>query len=168
MGNIKSPIPTMQVMSHQVLTARKRFLAGTAIILICDHKMEPPKLHVNTRTCVGMTTVCFDDVEKGEPHCITRKNAETILAGVLCSSDIRHIIVSCPGGVSRSPAVAAAVLRKLGGDDTSIWMNGRYTPNETVFRTVAEVGDGFPVDFADLAAKQLANLKAWKKKNDLD
>ena len=39
----------------------------------------------------------------------------------------------CDAGESRSPAVAAAVMRYLGMDDMAIWQNPRYHPNMLVF-----------------------------------
>ena len=43
------------------------------------------------------------------------------------------IYCSCDAGESRSPAVAAAVMRYLGMDDMKIWKNLHYHPNMLVF-----------------------------------
>lgn len=46
------------------------------------------------------------------------------------------IVVNCPGGVSRSAAVAAALIRASGGDDGIIWKT-KY-PNAYVYRLVLD------------------------------
>ena len=43
----------------------------------------------------------------------------------------------CDAGESRSPAVAAAVMRFLGLDDMQVWENPHYHPNMLVFETLA-------------------------------
>jgi len=44
---------------------------------------------------------------------------------------IEVIVVHCEAGMSRSPAVAAAITRRLGGDDQSFFKE--YCPNEHVY-----------------------------------
>ena len=43
----------------------------------------------------------------------------------------------CDAGESRSPAVAAAVMRYFGLDDLQIWRNPHYHPNLLVFEMLA-------------------------------
>lgn len=43
----------------------------------------------------------------------------------------------CDAGESRSPAVAAAVMRFLGVDDMEVWENPHYHPNMLVFEMLA-------------------------------
>jgi predicted protein tyrosine phosphatase len=45
--------------------------------------------------------------------------------------------VHCDAGVSRSPAVAAALARVLKGDDAE-YFAGRYRPNTRVYRMLLE------------------------------
>lgn len=49
----------------------------------------------------------------------------------------RRLVVHCDAGLCRSPAVAAAVVRALGGDDEPFFR--RYRPNMRVYRTLLEV-----------------------------
>jgi len=51
--------------------------------------------------------------------------------------DVRRIIVQCDAGLSRSPAVGAALARVLNGDDAEFF-GGRYRPNMRVYRTLLE------------------------------
>ncbi len=44
----------------------------------------------------------------------------------------------CDAGESRSPAVAAAVMRYLGLDDMAVWRNPHYHPNMLVFAILAD------------------------------
>ena len=44
----------------------------------------------------------------------------------------------CDAGESRSPAVAAAVMRHLGMDDAAVWHDPHYHPNMLVFVMLAD------------------------------
>ena len=47
----------------------------------------------------------------------------------------------CNAGESRSPAVAAAVMRYFGLDDLQVWKNPHYHPNMLVFEMLADALD---------------------------
>ena len=47
----------------------------------------------------------------------------------------------CNAGESRSPAVAAAVMRYFGLDDLQVWKNPHYHPNMLVFEMLANALD---------------------------
>lgn len=47
----------------------------------------------------------------------------------------------CDAGESRSPAVAAAVMRCFGMDDMLVWRNPHYHPNMLVFEMMTNVLD---------------------------
>lgn len=51
---------------------------------------------------------------------------------------IHTLYCCCDAGESRSPAVAAAVLRYLGKDDMPIWRDPHYHPNMLVFSMLTE------------------------------
>ena len=53
--------------------------------------------------------------------------------------DVDLIVVHCHSGVSRSPAVAAAVSDALHLDARAFWQ--LYTPNRYVYHTVADAFD---------------------------
>lgn len=46
------------------------------------------------------------------------------------------LIVCCSAGISRSPAVAAGIIRGNGGDDGYIWDDCRYSPNPLCYERV--------------------------------
>lgn len=52
-------------------------------------------------------------------------------------NDVDTLYCCCDAGESRSPAVAAAVMRYLGTDDMPIWHNPHYHPNMLVFEMLA-------------------------------
>ena len=50
----------------------------------------------------------------------------------------KYIIVHCDAGISRSSAVAAAILKYYTGDDSRIFDSRRYSPNMWCYRKVLE------------------------------
>ncbi len=55
--------------------------------------------------------------------------------------DVERIVVHCDAGMSRSPAVAAALSRALTGDDSDFF-GGRYRPNMRVYRLLLDAAVG--------------------------
>ena len=52
---------------------------------------------------------------------------------------VKRIIAACDGGVSRSAAVAAALMLRFGQDDeTALWSNPAYSPNELIYKVLCE------------------------------
>ena len=47
--------------------------------------------------------------------------------------DIKHIIVHCTLGTSRSSAIGCALARYLNGNDTYLWDTGNYLPRKSVY-----------------------------------
>lgn len=80
-------------------------------------------------------TDCNDDVS----GCISTKDALQIKEFVqkyIENDDLDLIIVQCEAGRSRSAGVAAAILKFIWNDDTSIFNNTMYNPNMLCYRTV--------------------------------
>ena len=50
--------------------------------------------------------------------------------------DMKAVIVHCDAGLSRSPALAAALAKKMNGDDDYFFRD--YTPNRHVYRVMTE------------------------------
>lgn len=54
-------------------------------------------------------------------------------------ANVERIIAACDGGVSRSAAVAAALMLRFGQEDeVAIWGNPAYGPNRLVFGVLCE------------------------------
>lgn len=110
-----------------------------AAISIATEAGTWPELHTENR--VGLLRLAFGDVEfAGRDGGITTEDAGQILKFVLRWQDeVDCLLVHCEGGVSRSPAVAAAVFKVLTGQDAD-YLFERYTPNMLVYRTIVECG----------------------------
>jgi len=50
--------------------------------------------------------------------------------------DVGAVVVHCEQGMARSPAVAAALCKAMGGDDRKFWRE--YQPNRFVYRMILE------------------------------
>lgn len=71
------------------------------------------------------------------------------------------LIVHCDGGLSRSPAIAAAIGKTLGGDDEYIF--DRYNPNRFVYgmmmRTAGNRQAQLPIEYGDYHGRHQTEFK---------
>ncbi len=86
-------------------------------------------------------SLMFDDwdKEKGHPEgssLFSKEQAVEIKKFLELYPGIRHIVVNCTMGVSRSAAVAAAISKAYNWDDRVFFT--RFIPNRHVFRTLLE------------------------------
>jgi len=109
-----------------------------AVISISDCDKSSPNLNNNPKN--GIAFQCklhFDDVESGKENCITKKDAEKIIAFVNDIKDKTNLlIVHCEAGISRSAGVASAIMKFLYNDDTPIFNSPMFCPNMTCYRKV--------------------------------
>lgn len=87
----------------------------------------------------GVLRLSFADIEEPEKDTFLvlfdEAHARAIHQFVMAHrASAERILVHCDAGVSRSPAVAAAITRALGGDDADFF--SRYRPNRRVYRGV--------------------------------
>jgi|GEM_PF-706025 len=123
------------------------------IISISDPRSRPPAIRAN-RLCRGVLQVAFHDAEPSsrfrtppEIRLMTADDAQAIWGFVLKHrADIRAIVVHCEAGMSRSPAVAAALCRALGDDDRRFFQD--YVPNRHVYRLILRAAAGGKRDAA--------------------
>lgn len=83
---------------------------------------------------------------KNELKAISIEDADKILKFVKDLDDIYHIdnlIIHCHAGVSRSPAVAAAIVLLHDEDDRDYFRNKLYTPNMYVYRMIIKASNKF-------------------------
>jgi predicted protein tyrosine phosphatase len=96
-----------------------------------------------TEACRGILRLSFLDADapsdqQAEADLFSEEQAARVWSFVLQHRpDIERIIVHCDAGMSRSPAVAAAISKALTGDDADFF-GGRYRPNMRVYRTLLE------------------------------
>jgi hypothetical protein len=103
-------------------------------ISITTYKDEWPTLNATQR--MGLLQLAFADLEfpkSGYEHMLfNHEEADKILDFVADMYDkVEVFLVHCEAGVSRSPAVAAALTKIYGGDDSFYFDN--YCPNMLVY-----------------------------------
>ena len=82
--------------------------------------------------------MAFDDAEPADTtplrkslKLFTAEQAAEVKRFVERHTEVGCVVCHCEGGVSRSPAVAAAICRSLGGDDAPFFRD--YQPNRYVY-----------------------------------
>lgn len=74
-----------------------------------------------------------DTLNQRDPHVFTQEHAKKILDFFLSVPEDADVLVCCDSGESRSAAIAAALKRLQGEDDTEIWDSPEYHPNRLVY-----------------------------------
>ena len=72
-----------------------------------------------------------DDVE---PYCMQESEAIEICTFLETYKNVDILIVHCDAGVSRSAAIAAAIMKTQTGDDSSVFDNPLHSPNMHCYR----------------------------------
>ena len=106
-----------------------------------------------------------DVLQPGDPK--SMDNAAALRIKVFADEAMKNadaLIVCCAAGMSRSPAVAAAVMRGSGLDDGCIWDDARYSPNPLCYEMVLNAY-GIAPDNLD-ALKERSRLARYNKIND--
>ena len=87
----------------------------------------------------------YDDLDREVAHrSFSREDAEAYSEFIRNLPEVDYLYCCCDAGESRSPAIAAAILRYYGQDDEYIWKNPRFHPNMLVFQRMTE-SLGIPV-----------------------
>ena len=117
--------------------------APLALVSISDYPDDFPE--VPTCDCRGVLRLSFEDVEgdfdffadKPAARPFTARQARQVADFVRgLPEEIRTLVFQCEAGVSRSPAMAAAVSRSMGMDDLRFFR--LHMPNRLVYRLVLE------------------------------
>jgi predicted protein tyrosine phosphatase len=131
------------------------------IISISTPAYEQAKVATNSHT-KGVLRLQFHDLDEapnpewqanyGQPVLFGKEHAKRIKSFVIRYRP-EEIIVHCDAGISRSPAVAAALSMYFNGEDYEFWCTGGmyndrgYRPNQLVYKTLlAEMGVGTIAD----------------------
>lgn len=116
------------------------------LISITDGHRDPPELESN-KNRKAILFLNFDDVDETEMSKWTvvqyspmsRSQARKILDFIdVFKDDISLIVCQCGAGISRSPAVAAALAKIFNGDDAFIFDNPYYKPNMHVYKLILQ------------------------------
>lgn len=125
----------INVMSQETAEAASSMLYDrTAIISVVNIPGWPVDFADNDNL-VAVLALQFADTSCDGPSSFNTEQAEEIrdfLRDVL--SRIDRLIVHCEFGVSRSAGIAAAILKTLCGDESSIFGNPWFVPNMRCFR----------------------------------
>ena len=109
----------------------------------------------------------FSDVDSVDsPGAFRMDHAERIirfLRGLPIA--ITDLYICCAAGESRSPAIAAAILRASGRSDRDVWMNPFYHPNILVYKTLCKAF-GIENSIQDIETRILLNKDAFKAAQD--
>lgn len=108
------------------------------IISICTHKNLPAKLNIGSTT-KSILRLCFADADTKYNlaqglDLFTKEHAIQILNFIIENKDVKKLIIHCDAGISRSPAIAAAISKILYNDDNIYFKV--YKPNMHVYRTI--------------------------------
>jgi predicted protein tyrosine phosphatase len=127
-----------------IVTDRESIEAGIAVrtryVVISIHNSRSKKPKVRRQAGLkDVLFVKFDDAESStlmelppRIKLMTAAHAKAIWSFMsLHQNGIGTIVVHCEQGMSRSPAVAAAIARRLGMDETRFW--NEHQPNQFVY-----------------------------------
>jgi predicted protein tyrosine phosphatase len=137
------------VYSRQAIEAIRPHVESHVIISITTPEdPDPVKLPVTTATA-GVLHLSFDDLDENylslppeHPRLVrpvvmfSPEHARRILDFIRQHGQVEHLIVHCDGGMSRSPAVAAALSRIITGSDQELL--DRYHPNSLVYQVLLD------------------------------
>jgi predicted protein tyrosine phosphatase len=131
--------------------------AGMAVISIRNFLDGLPVARPKERHLV----LCFDDKGEVMPQSMSPAQAHAVVDFVVSVQDsIDTLLVHCHAGTSRSPAVAAVILRAYGAGDMHIWSSPEYRPNTLCYRLVLKA---FGVRPAFMRCRSHINRNAFRK-----
>lgn len=99
---------------------------------------DKPKLPIN-KNRIDILSLEFHDLD--EPYkdykIFSKEDAYSIFEFLKQNKNIRDIVIHCDAGVSRSPAIAAALAKIFNDDDSEYFKE--YLPNMLVYKTMMDV-----------------------------
>lgn len=158
-----------EVMSRQVAEqySRRSDIDKTLMISISDIGSSCPDIDTSNPSIVHAAFLRFDDVDVGDPHCITGNDAKHIIEVYnQFKNSVDRIVVHCEAGISRSSGVCAALMKIHDGDDMAIFSVAKYCPNMTCYRRVLEAYYG-KYDEEEAQKKYDVNTQAYLKQEGL-
>ena len=115
----------------------------TAVIICSDENNSYKELLPNSLVCSFS-----DTTDRNRINSITAEQAREIISFVRdFTTDIQDLYIVCSAGQSRSPALAAAILRMSGRSDKPVWDNPHYVPNWFVYQTICRESGLFAPDW---------------------
>ena len=133
------------------LTSKKYESFGCLVahITIASPKCDFAKIDEQNQFVKGVLKLQFDEMSDQESALwlkagkqnvsrMTYRQAQQVADFVqeMSQQGVELIIVNCEAGITRSAAVAAAILRATTGDDSEIFSSPKYSPNMFVYHMV--------------------------------
>lgn len=132
---------TMNFIVKDRESIERGIIVPSSYVVISIRDPGKPEAHIR-QTCGlrGVLRLAFHDSEPSETEALpkdkvlmTEDQARQVWEFVRqWKEQVGAIVVHCEQGISRSPAVAAAICRALGGDDECFFRE--YQPNQYVFQ----------------------------------
>lgn len=135
------------------------------IISITDVENKPVRFSSNANIIASLHLI-FDDVYGDEANHMSIDDARKIINFYKDYKDIvSTCIVHCEAGISRSSAIAAALMTIDKQEDMDIFENPKYAPNKHCYYTLLNTYYG---SFPEQEHKFVANIEAYRKAEGLD
>lgn len=122
---------------------------------------------VNNPNRMGTLFIQFDDIEREDPHFVSYTLFDEVQAKEILDF-VNHwvnkdpsldlIVVNCHAGVSRSAGVAAALAMIFNGDDSIIFGDPSFCPNNWVRSTILKVHFGEGSAFGEIEVEVNPNF----------
>lgn len=118
------------ILVSPVKAVRDDFQDRTLDFIICSDLPFPTAVNQE-----NVLILRFLDIENElSPLAFQPEDASKIIRFLSRNNANKDLFVCCDGGVSRSPAIAAAVSLAIGKSDMPIWESAEYHPNRLVFQ----------------------------------
>ena len=108
----------------------------------------------------------LDLIDANKAGAVQPQHADVILSFLYTLGSlpkkITDLFICGDGGDSRSPAIAAAIIRSLGRDDRAVWENPFYTPNILVYYRMCRAS-GISVSWEEVLKLRQLNEEAYRE-----
>lgn len=122
------------VRNRDAVEAQSLYFDAPHALISISGEGDPARLQDNPfrKSLLRLEFADFDRQPTNEKHKLfSRKEAKKILDFMQGLRDLEYTVVHCDAGISRSPAVAAAITRITGGNDRAFFKS--YIPNSRVY-----------------------------------
>ena len=127
----------------------EKTLETECVIISINDTGYDTMLHENKKI-IDIHKIWFDDIERNTNQklkLMTIDQAESIKDFVdKYKDEVKHIVIHCTAGISRSAAVGCVIARYLNKDDNYLWATARYMPNKHVYKTMCKA---FNLEYSD-------------------
>lgn len=112
-------------------------------VISISHLSDWPNI-TSSENCKGVLRLSFSDIDKpsSEHTIFDKSHARLILQFVksMMRDKVEVMVVHCQAGISRSPAVCAALAELYGQNNDNFMRSKLYVPNMHVYRTLLDYG----------------------------